>query len=153
MPGQGKAVERSYTEEELAAFAEGVRTLSLTEEQVIYLLGDDTFDVWLNRELCWTNIPANVWRYKLGGYQVIKKWLSYREIDVLGRPFKAQQEVGYVQEMARRIAAVLLMGPELDCNYAAVKVDTYLWPRAVKPERPTKSSDKDMDLQFGTADS
>ena len=29
--------------------------------------------------------PANVWNYKLGGYQVLKKWLSYREGKVLGR--------------------------------------------------------------------
>ena len=24
-------------------------------------------------------MPAAVWQYKLGGYQVLKKWLSYRE--------------------------------------------------------------------------
>ena len=34
----------------------------------------------------WRNIPATVWTYNLGGYQVLKKWLSYREHDVsLGR--------------------------------------------------------------------
>ena len=37
----------------------------------------------------WSNVPSNVWGYKLGGYQVLKKWLSYRESKVLenrGRP-------------------------------------------------------------------
>ena len=30
-------------------------------------------------------LPANVWNYKLGGYQVLKKWLSHREKKVMGR--------------------------------------------------------------------
>ena len=34
----------------------------------------------------WCNVPAAVWRYKLGGYQVLKKWLSYRERNILARP-------------------------------------------------------------------
>jgi hypothetical protein len=32
-----------------------------------------------------TNVPPRVWDYTLGGYQVIKKWLNYREQSVLGR--------------------------------------------------------------------
>jgi hypothetical protein len=27
----------------------------------------------------WLNVPETVWDYTIGGYQVIKKWLSYRE--------------------------------------------------------------------------
>ena len=27
-----------------------------------------------------------VWNYKLGGYQVLKKWLSYREHKILNPP-------------------------------------------------------------------
>lgn len=56
------------------------------------------------------------------------KWLSYREHGVLG-PVLRPGEVGYVQEMARRIAAILLMGPALDASYAAVKADPWPWPR------------------------
>lgn len=33
-----------------------------------------------------------------------------------------------VRDMARRIAALCLMQPQLDANYAAVKADTYPWP-------------------------
>ena len=54
----------------------------------------------------------------LGGYQVIKKWLSYREQAVLGRLLRAE-EVLYVSQMVRRIAAVLALGPALDANYRA----------------------------------
>ena len=38
----------------------------------------------------WRNVPASVWTYKLGGYQVLKKWLSYREQKVLGRPLNPE---------------------------------------------------------------
>jgi len=33
----------------------------------------------INEVANWRNIPAKVWSYYIGGYQVIKKWLSYRE--------------------------------------------------------------------------
>ena len=33
----------------------------------------------LNESAYWRNVPEKVWDYTIGGYQVIKKWLSYRE--------------------------------------------------------------------------
>lgn len=62
----------------------------------------------------------------MGGYQVIKKWLSYREMGLLGRSL-TKEEARYVTGMARRIAALLLMGPALDANYESVKSETYPW--------------------------
>ena len=53
-------------------------------------------------------MPASVWSYQLGGYQVLKKWLSYREREILGRPLTAD-EVQYFTDTARRIAAILLL--------------------------------------------
>ncbi len=67
----------------------------------------------------WCNVPERVWRYTIGGYQVIKKWLSYREYHLLGRPLTLG-DVRAVTDMARRIAAVLLMEPSLNDNYRAV---------------------------------
>ena len=52
--------------------------------------------------------PRAVWEYKLGGYQVLKKWLSYRERKVLGRDMKPE-EVAHFRDTARRIAAILLL--------------------------------------------
>jgi hypothetical protein len=69
-----------------------------------------------------------VWDCAIGGYQVIKKWLSYRELGLLGRALTVD-EIRYVAEMARRIAAILLLQPSLDANYRAVVADTYPWPR------------------------
>ena len=95
MPGQGRVVERAYTANERAALGEAARTL-----------GDTTFDVHLNGRAYWRNVPAAVWGYKLGGYQVLKKWLSYREQPVLGRALKLE-EVQHFTDTARRIGAIL----------------------------------------------
>ena len=95
MPGQGRAVERPYTPEERAALGGALPTL-----------GETTFDIHLNDRAYWRNVPATVWSYKLGGYQVLKKWLSYRERGVLGRALSAS-EVAHFAETARRVAALL----------------------------------------------
>jgi hypothetical protein len=42
------------------------------------------------------------WGYTLGGYQVMKKWLPYREKNLLGRGLTLD-EVKEVRERARRI--------------------------------------------------
>jgi hypothetical protein len=72
-------------------------------------------------------MPEAVWDYTIGGYQVIKKWLSYREKPLLGRGL-TPDEVRYVTEMARRLAALIDLQPQLDKNYRATTADTYLWP-------------------------
>ncbi len=126
MPGQGKVVERPYDPDERAAIAEGAARLGITPEQVMALLGETTFDVYLNDRAFWKNVPLRVWEYTLGGYQVIKKWLSYREKELLGRSL-TPDEARYVTSMARRIAAILLLGPALDANYEAVKRDALSW--------------------------
>ena len=97
MPGQGRAVERRCNANELAALGGAAATL-----------GDSTLDVHLNSSAYWQNIPNAVWNYKLGGYQVLKKWLSYRESGVLDRPL-LPEEVQHFTDTARRIGAVLLV--------------------------------------------
>jgi hypothetical protein len=88
----------------------------------------DALDIYLNGLTCWRNVPRPVWEYTIGGYQVIKKWLSYREKPLLGRGLTVA-EVRYVTETARRIAALLALQPALDANYRAVAADSYAnWP-------------------------
>ena len=96
MPGQGCVVERAYTLDERAAL-----------DSVLPTLGEATFDVYLNAHAFWRNVPAAVWGYKLGGYQVLKKWLSYRERAILDRSLKPE-EVQHFTDTARRIASILL---------------------------------------------
>jgi hypothetical protein len=149
MPGKGRFIERDYTADELEGFrgsaavpaaVEGASRsrpqgehgqdarATAGEDARATMLGDRSCDVYLNDVAYWKNVPLRVWEYAIGGYQVIKKWLSYREEKLLGRPM-TKDEVRWVQEMARRIAAILLMEPALDENYRAVKAHAYKWPR------------------------
>ena len=87
---------------------------------------ENAYDVYLNDVALWKNVPADVWDYTIGGYQVIKKWLSYREKELLGRGLTLD-DVQEVTNMARRIAALLLLQPALDENYSAIKSATHHW--------------------------
>jgi hypothetical protein len=126
MPAKGKVSERMYTEDEVKAIEAEARARGLTGKDVIRLLGEKTCDVYLNDTAYWRNIPANVWDYRIGGYQVIKKWLSYREQELLGRALSSA-EAREVMNMARRIAAILLLQPQLDANYHAAKAAAFAW--------------------------
>jgi hypothetical protein len=106
MPGRGKTDLRPYAATEAAA-----------QEQAA-LLGAQTRDIWMNGASFWKNIPEAVWETHIGGYQVLKKWLSYRDHSIIARPL-TQEEVAHIQATARRLAAILLMGPDLDANYRA----------------------------------
>ena len=102
MPGPGRSLERNYSAEERSALGASVD-----------VLGGSTFDVYLNSRAFWRNVPAAVWTYKLGGYQVLKKWLSYRERGIMGRPL-TEGEARHFSGMARRIAALLRSGAGIE---------------------------------------
>jgi hypothetical protein len=126
MPGKGKSIFRPYTSEERAAIEQGAQALGLSAEDALAQLGDQAVDVYLNDVAYWRGVPSGVWGYTIGGYQVMKKWLSYREKPLLGRELKVD-EVREVTRMARRIAAILLLQPALDRNYLEVKENTGSW--------------------------
>ena len=136
MPGQGRIVQRPYTPAERQALSHaappthhsgspsvipakaGIQSHAPTPEAVDGIqvnpatteaaLGETTFDVYLNDRAYWRNVPAAVWDYKLGGYQVLKKWLSYRERAILRRPL-TPDEIHHFTTTARRITAILLL--------------------------------------------
>ena len=95
MPGQGRFVERRFTPEERAAMGDALPAL-----------GKTAFEIHLNANAFWRNVPAAVWHYRLGGYQILKKWLSYRERPVPGRPLRPE-EVQHFTDTARRIGTIL----------------------------------------------
>jgi predicted helicase len=119
MPGQGLSPGRLWSKAEREKIAALAATESLTFEDAFALLGETCVDVHLNGESFWPAIPVNVWNYTLGGYQVLKKWLSYREHELLGRSLHSE-EAAYFAQVVRRIAAILLLGPALDANYQAI---------------------------------
>ena len=97
MPGQGRAVERTYTAEEQAALGDSPLTLGNATlrhpPQLPCLLAQRPR----------RRSGATSW----AGYQVLKKWLSYREHGVLGRAMKPE-EVQNFTDTARRISAILV---------------------------------------------
>lgn len=115
MPGKGKSIERPYTPQEAKALGESAA-----------VLGEKTVDVYLNDRVCWRNIPVGLWDYTISGYAVIKKWLSYREKELLGRSLSVD-EARYVTETARRLAALMLLGSQLDENYHTVAKGAHKW--------------------------
>ena len=126
MPGKGRVQERPYDEGEVKAIDEEAAARGMSPKDARSLLGETTCDVYLNGAAYWRNVPMNVWEFYIGGYQVIKKWLSYREVGFLGRPLKPE-EAREVMNTARRTAAIILLQPELDENYRTVKATAFDW--------------------------
>ncbi len=132
MPAKGKIEHRAFTADERKAIDAEAAERGLPAPEALRLLGGRTCDVYLNDAVYWRNVPLAVWEYHIGGYQVIKKWLSYREEKLLGRPLtpeEARQATGIV----RRLTAIILLQPALDDNYARVKAATYAWPGGGEP--------------------
>jgi hypothetical protein len=113
MPGRGRVMERPRQTFEVFGNLEGLQAAT-------------TLDIYLNDHAYWRNIPARVWDYTIGGYQVIKKWLSYREKALLERGLSIE-EAQEVTHMARRIAALVLLEGTLDANYRSVAGAVYAW--------------------------
>jgi len=76
-------------------------------------------DVYLNAEVYWKNIPQPAWEMTIGGYQVLKKWLSYREKALLGRSLTLAEARTFT-ETARRLTALVALSPRLDENYRSM---------------------------------
>lgn len=83
------------------------------------IISDSACDVYLNNTTYWRGVPSDVWEYTLGGYQMLKKWLSYRETAVLGRPLKPEEAREFMH-ITRRIASLLALNEVLDSNYRLI---------------------------------
>ena len=124
-PGNGKYDFRPWNEAEEKALRASLARFGKDVDRGLACLGGAT-NVFLNGTAYWSGVPRKVWCYSIGGYQVIKKWLSYREQKVLGRELKVE-EVRYVTGMARRIAMIILMHDRLDQHYRDVCKKAYKW--------------------------
>jgi hypothetical protein len=110
MPGAGRLSRRSLTES----------GLPIASQDDASLLGGEVLDIFLNDGAYWESVPAAVWTFKIGGYQVAKKWLSYREYGILGRSL-TNNEVREFTTMTQRLTALVLLSTDLDESYEAVK--------------------------------
>jgi Type ISP C-terminal specificity domain len=116
--------------------------VGLTPEQALEHPGETTCDIYLNEPACWQNIPARHWGYCIGGYQVVKKWLSNREHNLLGRPMTLDE--------AREKWQALVESPGLMSEGGGVPIPKIfffrtcgleagcvrVWPRLAKGEEP-----------------
>ena len=84
MPGSGKAVARPWTDEEREVLGALASRHEVNVDVLLGLIGEHAVDVHINHESRWLSVPLKVWNYELGGHQVLKKWLSYRESEPFG---------------------------------------------------------------------
>lgn len=69
MPRMGRTDIRQWSDAERDALG----------EEELSLLGNEVVDVYLNDRVRWLCVPQAVWDFKIGGFQILSKWLSYRE--------------------------------------------------------------------------
>ena len=79
--------------------------------------GDVAGDFYLNATTFLANVPERVWRYELGGYPVVKKWLGYRQAKRRdGKPLTSP-ELDHLRGIVHRVAALLVLHSRLDELY------------------------------------
>ena len=127
MPGPGRAEARPYSEPERQALETLFGEHHITPAQGYALVGEQALDVYLNDTTRWAAVPTHVWATTIGGYQVLKKWLSYREQPILGRDL-SHDEARYVSQVVRRLLRLRLLAPALDACYEASAADVWPWP-------------------------
>lgn len=108
MPGGGKIVRRPRAESEK-------EHLSPTQ---LAALGNQVLDIYLNDTTSWRAVPEAAWNFKIGGFHVLRKWLSYREETILKRPLN-WVEARQFQSIVRRLSELSLLSEDLDFNYRA----------------------------------
>ena len=129
--GTGRVEVRPRTPEEQAGLEAQAAASGISPAELAARLGGhDTCDVLWNTEYPtrprWQNVPPAAWQYVIGGYPVLKKWLSYRHVKALGRPM-AHAELRAFRDAARRVTALILLGPELNAHYERCKESAQGW--------------------------
>ena len=87
--------------------------------------GGSTGDLFINDDVFFANVPIAVWRYELGGYPVLKKWLGYRHGERRAGKALSLAEAEHFVGMVKRIAALLALAADLDAAYAGAAGDCF----------------------------
>ena len=88
-------------------------------------IGQTTGDLYINDRVFFRNVPEDVWRYELGGYPVLKKWLGYRDARRRNNRPLLLSEKDYFRGMVQRIAALLALRRHLDELYERAAADAW----------------------------
>ena len=107
--GKGRWVPRPFTADEERHDAWGGRT----------------GDLYISEEVFFANVPELVWKYELGGYPVLKKWLGYRQSNRRdGQPLKTEER-RWFRSIVQRISAILALSPQIDRLYSAATENAF----------------------------
>jgi predicted helicase len=87
--------------------------------------GGSTYDVLLNSNAHFTNVPKEIGDFSVGQYPVLRKWLSYRRVSNISRALTLTELLTF-RDIARRVAAILLLAPDLDSNLMLIKSSALL---------------------------
>ena len=126
MPGKGRIVRRAWRPDESAQLSEDAARwgdiacdIYLSDGKIAGVR-DENYGVFLS------GVPSAVWDYAIGGYAVLKKWLSYREYSLLGRDLTLD-EASELSAIVRRLSALLTLQDGLDAHFAACAQDAAPW--------------------------
>jgi hypothetical protein len=122
----GPVVVRGLNEQERQARVGLAESLGMGTHEIDALLGAQVMDIVMNEVPSWTGVPTTVWDFKVGGYAVLRKWLSYRDAQVLKRPMTINEARGF-SDIVRRLSDLRLMGPALSDHYKRVAAEPGLW--------------------------
>jgi hypothetical protein len=130
--GKGRWKPRPFLEEEkLAVEYEGT-------------WGGRTGDLFINDTTFFSNVPEAVWKYQLGGYPVLKKWLGYRQADRRDGEPLTDDERRWFRSIIQRVAALLALGPRLNSLYQQTSANCFttvelgISPEAARERRDAK---------------
>ena len=108
-PARGDWRERAYADNEVPAIAWGATT----------------GDLRISPEVRLCNVPEGVWKYELGGYPVLKKWLGYRHVERLNGRGLSLPEARHLRSIVQRLAALLVLHEQLDTLYEQAAADAF----------------------------
>ena len=87
--------------------------------------GGRTGDLYISQNVFFANVPELVWRYEIGGYPVLKKWLGYRQSNRRdGRPLTVGER-RWFRSIIQRIAALLALGSDIDALYSSASANAF----------------------------
>ena len=105
---------------------EGFESSKINFDSAINLIGKPV-DIYIGkRGPLWIGVPENVWNLRIGGHQVMKRWLTAYMKSKIGRSLDGD-EIRYFTEMGRRLTELVLMFDQLDENYEVSRDNAYQW--------------------------
>ena len=139
-PAGGLLKKRKWSNEEQGKLRKVFSSMGIAESRGFELLGD-AVDIYLNASNYWKGVPVSAWECRIGTQQVINKWLSYRERDILKRDLSIG-EARHVTEMVQRLTVLILMGDSLDANYKNCCDNACEWPLQEQKNAASSESDR-----------